>query len=423
MLQRYNESNGLDDSATRREQAIERTALTDAFLHDAGAATPLRFTLYEPGEPVCSIESAVPFALVGQHPAALIRPRKAVLRRLFYLQVLAGRLFCVPLTKPEVSPVGNCTKPGWLPLPARLEFDQTVLQCEFTPLANLSSPVVEDPLEERFTEFDPLPKLTADILINGVRQSRWRMNRMLALAGRSPGIRVQLTHNSVSRLHCSFVRLPGSVWVVDLLSSKGTLVNGRSVPFARLQAGDTVTIGCYQFHFPNEETAVPSPSTVPVPTVLRGVPLPNLNPAESQTILPIIQQFGLIHQQMMDQFQQTMLMTVQMFGKMHAEQLELIRDELDQLMRLTRELEQARQELASRKAGPATATTPPTRRVAPELPPPEPVKPAPENTRTTSTGSSEPAEVVEEWLTERIANLEQERQSIWQRLLGTLTGR
>src|SRR5262249_23694777 len=65
-----------------------------------------------------------------------------------------------------------------------------------------------------------------------------------------------------------------------------------------------------------------------------------------------------MQQQMFDQFQQAMGMLVQMFGTMHREQMEVIREELDRLHDLTRELQELKQELA-RSPGPAAAPTVP----------------------------------------------------------------
>ena len=53
----------------------------------------------------------------------------------------------------------------------------------------------------------------------------------------------------------------------------------------------------------------------------------------------LVNQFGMMQQQMMDQFQQTVSMLVQMFGSMHRDQMDLIREELDQLRDLTKEFQ------------------------------------------------------------------------------------
>ena len=64
--------------------------------------------------------------------------------------------------------------------------------------------------------------------------------------------------------------------------------------------------------------------------------------------MPLVNQFGVMQQQMFDQFQQAMAMMLQMFGTMHREQMEVIRGELDQLHDLTEEFHLLRNELANR---------------------------------------------------------------------------
>ena len=65
-------------------------------------------------------------------------------------------------------------------------------------------------------------------------------------------------------------------------------------------------------------------------------------------LVPLVNQFGLMQQQMFDQFQQAMAMMVQMFGTMHRDQMEVIRAELDQLRELTEEFHALKNELAER---------------------------------------------------------------------------
>ena len=81
--------------------------------------------------------------------------------------------------------------------------------------------------------------------------------------------------------------------------------------------------------FPKVETIIasmlPSPSTWPNPDLTESM------------LVPLVNQFGLMQQQMFDQFQQAMAMMVQMFGTMHRDQMEVIRAELDRLHELTEE--------------------------------------------------------------------------------------
>ena len=65
-------------------------------------------------------------------------------------------------------------------------------------------------------------------------------------------------------------------------------------------------------------------------------------------LVPLMNQFGQMQQQMLDQFQQAISMIVQMFGTLHRDQMATIREELDQLRDLTREFHAIKLELAAR---------------------------------------------------------------------------
>jgi hypothetical protein len=75
--------------------------------------------------------------------------------------------------------------------------------------------------------------------------------------------------------------------------------------------------------------------------------LPQSELSESM-LVPLVNQFGLMQQQMFDQFQQAMAMMVKMFGTMHRDQMEVIRAELDRLHELTDEFHALKNELAER---------------------------------------------------------------------------
>jgi hypothetical protein len=68
-------------------------------------------------------------------------------------------------------------------------------------------------------------------------------------------------------------------------------------------------------------------------------------------LVPLMNQFGQMQQQMLDQFQQAISMIVQMFGTLHQDQMATIREELDQLRDLTREFHALKLELAARSQG------------------------------------------------------------------------
>jgi hypothetical protein len=137
-----------------------------------------------------------------------------------------------------------------------------------------------------------------------------------------------------------------------------------------------------------------------------------------------------MQQQLLDQFQQAMMAMVQVFGALHRDQMGQVREELDRLRNTTQELHTLRAELARQcqANGPAVNGGAPGRHTPPhpELPGPAPVAPsspppaaAPGIGETAGSGDG----TIHVWLTERIAALEQEQQSRWQRVMGFVLGK
>jgi pSer/pThr/pTyr-binding forkhead associated (FHA) protein len=71
--------------------------------------------------------------------------------------------------------------------------------------------------------------------------------------GRSRDCDIQLADTNVSRRHAELRQEGASYWIVDLGSTNGTEVNGKRVKRAKLQAGDTITLGSTEITF-NRET-------------------------------------------------------------------------------------------------------------------------------------------------------------------------
>lgn len=63
------------------------------------------------------------------------------------------------------------------------------------------------------------------------------------VAGRAPTCDLVLDDSTVSREHAAFVRRDSGWWVVDLNSTNGTKVNGRTAAEHSLKHGDRVTLG------------------------------------------------------------------------------------------------------------------------------------------------------------------------------------
>ncbi len=186
---------------------------------------------------------------------------------------------------------------------------------------------------------------------------------------------------------------------------------------------------------------------------------------EASVLVPLVNQFGMMQQQMLDQFQNAMGMLVEMFGTLQREQMDQIRQELDQLREVTREFQDVKLELAAYKraraeadaaaATPASAApevrthstapstaaravdspSPSTRRSPPAdvkksegaVSKPIPSSPTPADGpvkrpgETAGAGDEKDRDVML-WLNQRIVTLQNERETRWQKILKLLPG-
>lgn len=382
------------------------------------------------------------FVIAGRHERAKVRLEgEQVGLRHAYFQVLGGRVFFIDLGSKLGVHAGNVrVMNGWLNPGQFIRIGPYHLSCNFKLESSDSDPysALKDPLSDGIENLHTAPSLTADILVRNVVQSRWRMNRCLIMIGSSPLARLRLRDPSVSRLHCILVGTPDGIWVVDLLSRGGMFLNGVATSCACIRDGDCLQIGCFDLRFHLTDAAprqilLAKPAPVNALTkidlsgsmLMQSVPSEATPLAESSALVPILQQLGSMQHQMMDQFQQMMMMMMQSFGKMHQEQMGLMREEMAHLVRLNQELHDTRQQLSKVPAPTvpeprsipveAGAKAPPARGAAPAPPPTprEPLQPTPKQDSPNVHG----------WLSERIANLEQERQTVWQRMMGSVLGR
>ena len=256
----------------------------------------------------------------------------------------------------------------------------------------------------------PLPEVALEFLNGPSQATTWPVRRVMSFIGSASGCKFRLTDASVSRFHASFLRTSTGLWIVDLLGQGGVIVNDVSVRFSPLADGDLLRIGRYDIRVqcrvgrpgsgsnlldragvkaagqsrPRERlfnglksadwsaASLPSmPGTElakttqfplaisPIPSDAKSEMVPleaafthpiGLSSSESNELMlmPLVNQFGLMQQQMFDQFQQAMMMMLQMFGTMHRDQMEVIRRELDQLHELTEEFQSLKNELANR---------------------------------------------------------------------------
>ncbi len=470
-----------------------------SFLNACGLTEPIRLTIEgpRPGE-ARPWPLPQPFAVLGRDPRAdLILDDLKVSRRHLYLQAIAGGVFWMDLE----SRTGTCDatgsrKWGWLNGGELLQLGPFVIRREG---GDPSPPCRESPLIVRSIAHETLPGVSLEFLNGPSERTVWPMNRVISLIGSARGCKFRLTDPSVSAFHASLLRTPTGLWVVDLRGGRSLSINAEPIRFGPLVEGDVLGIGRYRIRVrvhatdesldpeagssvgwsaPSVQGALARRPTPAVPSIAAfsgfstAMPMPPMvasaagvelvhdsgrtHPEITESALvPLVHQFSMMQQQMFDQFQQAMGMLVQMFSSMHREQMDVIREELDRLHDLTRELQELREELAQSSARPAPAAAP--ARPIPTLPPrSQPVSPpkpaeipsasvAPASAPTSSPaarpgptrpvvppptdprpdqaapGVASPQDAVA-WIHQRIAAIQQERETRWQKIVKLLPG-
>jgi pSer/pThr/pTyr-binding forkhead associated (FHA) protein len=427
-----------------------------------------------------------PFAVIGRTPRAdIVLDHDQVSRRHVYLQVVGGRAFWIDLeSRTGTRAEGELQKFGWLQGALTLcvgpyVFQRYADEGHSNGDSDAGKPPHDTPLVALAYSRAPLPQVTLEFLNGPSQSTSWPMHRVMSLIGSAGGCKFRLTDPSVSRFHASLLRTAAGLWVVDLLGQSNVTVNEMAVRYGRLSDGDVLGIGRYRIRvrcrcegegsghgsatislavpqrstggsnglgFPDWAAAVPA--SAPEPGGLQGVqfPLPvqtasafprwevmpatTTLPADASqseviksVLVPLVNQVGMMHQQMIEQFHQAMTLMVQMFGTMHHNQMEAIRTELEQLRELTKEFHALKHKLADR-------TETESRAVAREsaVTRAETSEQAKVADSCSAAGSGDAREEPDSdrdaivWLHQRIMILQRERESRWQKILRLLPG-
>ncbi|WP_435011841.1 FHA domain-containing protein (plasmid) [Tundrisphaera lichenicola] len=423
------------------------------FLSACGSSGPLRVGVGpRDGAPAEYVSFDHPFLMIGRAPGSdLLLDHWQVSRRHAYLQLIEGRYYCVDLGSRTGTHGGDATeRSGWL------DQDRAI---QIGPYSVHPERAESDDFEAR-----PVPGVTWELPGRAIGHSIWKMDRPLVLIGRSPACRIRVVQPDISKFHCSLVLTPTGVWVVDLMGQNGVLVNEVPVRFARLGDGDELRLGRHTFRPryedelpelaltapPDEEedsgelaqiadvrpSMMPSPGTgLAWPTEGTGLSVPG--GIGDPTVSLLVQQFGMMQQQMFDQFHNAMMMMFEGFAAIHREQTDSLREEIDRVRDLSREIETLRVETArlaeaARRPEPVKQPEParqPERpkatlnghREGPPLPGKE-GKPA-DPPRRMTPDAPDPEADIHSQLCLRLASIQTERQNRWQKILGMMSSR
>jgi pSer/pThr/pTyr-binding forkhead associated (FHA) protein len=290
----------------------------------------------------------------------------------------------------------------------------------------------------------------------GLEFSPKRINRPITLVGRAPGCRVRIEHPSVSNFHCALISVSDQLWMVDLLGRDGVTVNGEPTRHARLMADDVLRIGSISLRVLGGSHSTPPvrvlaktlrrldsqaliaraefPSTsksTGLQTYLQPAEarLPSrIDPSEQPDVRAVLDQFGALQSQMLDQFYQAMMSMMKFQQEAHQVQLSQMKGETEVLRDMVRELHT----MKIAQTTPSPAPTPlafPTSTTAATPPPPHFSTEAssdPAATRQAKAPQPEtPAQSVtdiQDWLAKRFDSIQGEQQGRWRKLFDSVIG-
>ncbi|HKB02870.1 MAG TPA: FHA domain-containing protein [Gemmataceae bacterium] len=291
------------------------------FARACGLAGPWRVIVRDVATEDREIVLRQPFALVGRSRPRDVRvAAPAVSDRHAYLQVIAGRVYCVDLGSRSGVDWGQGDEvAGWLPADAEVRIG---------------------PFTLRIVLPEPQPIATSPAMGLELYQGRrdptlWSAPPGVTLVGRGSACALRAFDQGLAAYQCALVNPNGSLWVVDLGNEKPTRVNGRPIRLARLRDGDLIQAGRWTAAA-RRESGHPDPGAL---VSVSGAMTPaHMAQATAMAFAP----FG----QMIEQFQQCMLVMGKMFSTMQQEHLAQVRDQIAQLQEVARELRQRQEDLS-----------------------------------------------------------------------------
>lgn len=217
----------------------------DPFLENCGVRSlEASVEREDAGAPAVHRFSDHPYLLIGRDPRNdLHLDDDQVSKRHAYLQAVAGRVFCVDLgSRTGVHWPSGPQPMAWVEWEEPLRIGGAVVRLSRPRRAEGRNAL---PSADEVAAPRPAIRVAFEVTEGAGRPVLGEMNRLLALVGGAAECKVRLRDPSVSRFHCSLVRGPLGVWVIDLLSRGGTRVNGRQVTCAKLDDGDLLHVGPY----------------------------------------------------------------------------------------------------------------------------------------------------------------------------------
>lgn len=193
-------------------------------------------------------EIDAPYARVGRlNDAEIVLPTFVGASLSYYLHAVDEKVYCLNLEPPRW---GRSGLNGWLDEATDAHVRQwSVNAWVLSPAQPLT------PLQPDLRATGSAGAGTPELLIesnDGHRRAAYRLRRRLTLIGRQNPSKLRLDHSSISDAHCVLYWDGSALWAIDLLSERGTLLNGNRIDCAQVQRGDVLEIGKYRVAWPED---------------------------------------------------------------------------------------------------------------------------------------------------------------------------
>lgn len=307
-----------------------------------GATGPLRVVVRREDEPAAAaLENVLdaPVAVLGRDAAAdIVLDDPQVSRRHAVLLVVAGRVLVLDLeSRTGIDWAKSGSSESWLEpgdgirigpyrIEARVEDDPAAGSW---PEPAIWPPGCRFPLSSRPLAHDQLPGLLLEFpAASGVEASEWEMRSLVSLVGSASGCKVRIESAGLSRYECALLRTPRGPWAVGLGGRGGLRERGVPCRFLPLLDAEAFEVGPWSIR-PRVRPPARRPSDrAAVGLARRSSPR---TPARARTEPELIEQFGSMQAEMLEQVRQSLLTMGRWLGEVHREEMERIRAELAEL--------------------------------------------------------------------------------------------
>ena len=316
-----------------------------------------------------------PYAFIGRSPACGVRLNDPSVSQCHaYLQVIEGAPYCIDLgSRTGVIWEDGTQGQGWVGPDQALRigsFDVRVEGPHTPPLAD----TLEEDSDHDTTDEHALP--TAFVELHAATSGSGRLHpldRPITLVGRHPTCDLRLLDEPLAYFQCALVNTSDGVWLVDTLTPKGAILNGRGTRLARVRDGDLVELGKVSLlvrigaHHANRAALAKTNSLD-----ANGLdPVAMISARVAESVAGAFVPVG----EMMKQFQQCFMTMAQMFVSMQQDHATVVSEQMRQLQEMASELRELRTEVRRNGTQPTQQT--PTPAATHEPHPARPAAPTP----------------------------------------------